>query len=811
MRQWLRSDIQAGRAGRAASWLLAIGLGLWTTAASAMPVAASRELPTDSGPWVVRAYYTDKAQVNRLTRRVAPWEVNHAQHFLVVEVPNRYEYSRLLAEGFTAAPDPALTAFVRHPGDGLETVPGYACYRTVEETFTSIAAIVSAHPTLASIVDIGDSWEKVRNPANGYDLRVLKLSNSTIAGPKPRVFLMGAIHAREYATAETLTRFAESLIARYPSDPDVRWMLDHHELYVLPHANPDGRKKAEVGALWRKNVNEAYCGTTSNSRGADLNRNYPYEWGMHGGSSGTACDETFRGAAAASEPETSAVVNYLRSIFPDVRPPDATTPAPADTSGIFLDVHSYGQLVMWPWGYTNGVAPNGAALTTLGRRAAYLNGYTPEQSVELYVTDGTTKDFVYGDLGIAAMSFEIGTAFFESCSNFESNVWPVNRNALDYLLRVARRPYQEPAGPSLSDLLTAPVEPGETIQLLANANDARFNQSNGSEPIQSISGADLYLGQLPWSPGATPDALATPLDGSFSSSSEGLSFALGSGARAPGRYTAYVRARDSLASGPIWAQDVDILPAGSSGKLQGVVRNATTLQPLAAPALLRLGTYGVYSAPTQGSSYGLRAPDGSYTLTASADGYAPKTLTGVVLSAPDTQTLNIDLAPLCTLFSDDASAGTGHFTLQSPWNIGTNRYTSAPQAFTDSPSGNYGNNINVAMTSLPLDLRDSSALRLRFQSWCDTENGYDYGHVEISPDGNTWTEIWNCNASALWTAVDLPLTALEGSANARIRFRLSTDVSQTFDGWSVDDIAIVGAGPACGGAPADALFANGYE
>lgn len=790
--------------------LCSLLLATCALAAWATPLLPTQDLPADNGPWVVRAYFSDKAQLDRLSRRMEPWEVNHAQHFVVIEVPDRAAYAGLLAEGFTVTPDPALTALLRQPGRGMDSVPGYACYRTVEETFATLVAIVSANPTLASIVDIGDSWEKVRNPANGYDMRVLKLSNSAIAGPKPRVFLMGAIHAREYATAETLTRFAENLIARYPTDADVRWMLDYHELYILPQANPDGRKKAEAGQLWRKNVNETYCGPTSSTRGADLNRNFPFEWGAHGGSSGVPCDETFRGASAGSEPETTSVINYLRTIFPDVRPPDLVTPAPADTSGIFLDVHSYGQLVMWPWGFTNGIAPNGVGLTTLGRRTAYLNDYTPEQAIELYVTDGGTKDFVYGDLGIATMSFEIGTAFFESCAGFESTIWPDNRNALEYLLRVARRPYQEPAGPSVTELLSAPIEPGETISLIGAASDARFKQNNGAEPVQAVSGADVYLGTLPWSPGATPDALATPLDGSFNSSSEGLSFTLASGARPVGRYTAYVRARDSGAAGPVWAQHIDILASGSSARLQGAVRNATTLQPVAVPAVLRLGPYGSASAPNLGSSYSMRAPNGSYALTVDAPGYAPKSLSNIVLTAPNTQTLNVDLAPLCSLFEDNASAGTGNFTLQSPWNVGSNRFVSAPQAFTDSPSGTYANNTNVAMTSVPLDFRDTSGLRLRFQSWCDTEAGYDYGHVEVSTNGSTWSELWSCNASASWSAIDLPLTALEGSATARIRFRLSSDSSQVLDGWSVDDISIVGAGPACG-APADAVFANGFE
>ena len=36
------------------------------------------------------------------------------------------------------------------------------------------------------------------------------------------------------------------------------------------------------------------------------------------------------------------------------------------------------ELVLWPWGFTSTVAPNGAALTTLGRKFAWFNGYEPQ-------------------------------------------------------------------------------------------------------------------------------------------------------------------------------------------------------------------------------------------------------------------------------------------------------------------------------------------------------------------------------------------------------------------------------------------------
>ena len=47
-------------------------------------------------------------------------------------------------------------------------------------------------------------------------------------------------------------------------------------------------------------------------------------------------------------------------------------------------------------------APNGTALQTLGRKFAYFNGHTPEQSYGLYPTDGTSDGVSYGELGVAA-------------------------------------------------------------------------------------------------------------------------------------------------------------------------------------------------------------------------------------------------------------------------------------------------------------------------------------------------------------------------------------------------------------------------
>lgn len=789
--------------------VLALGL-LCSGLLPAADAPPSDRLPGDAGPWVVRAYFDAKSQINRLARRTAPWEVNHAEGYVVVEVDNRFEYQRLLADGFRVTVDEALTDFVRNPRGGPEAVPGYGCYRSVEETQSTLADLAATHPTLASVVDIGDSWEKRQNPAHGYDLTVLRLTNSAITGDKPKVFMIGAVHAREYTPAEALTRFGEWLLAEYAHNPDVRWLLDHQEVHLLPQANPDGRKYAEAGQLWRKTVNQAYCGATSANRGADINRNYPFEWGNHGGSSGDPCNAIYRGPTPASESETAAIIAYARTLFPDVRPPDLAAPAPAETPGVFVDVHSYSRLVLWPWGFSETPTGNGAAFATLGRRAAWFPGYTPQASIELYPTDGSSKDFVYGELGVAALSFELGDAFFEPCAGFESTIWPDNRRAFEYLLRVARAPYQLPAGPSLETILGAPVEPGETARFVLTASDERFEQSNGIEPVQPIAGVRAWLDTPPWVAGSQPVTDGLPIDGLFDAPTELAVVSLPTVGLVEGRRMVYLAGRDTATEGPVYAAWLETVAPGTTGRIAGIVRDAASGLPIGVPALVVRAGSGTASLPETGSAYALRAPAGSHTLEVSASGYAARTVSDVAVTLGADTPLDISLEPFCTLFSDSASDGLGQFTSSSGWGASTERHASPPQSFTDSPSGNYGNGANSSLTSLPLDLRDSADLRLSFRSWCDTETGYDYGRLEVSTDGVIWNQLWSCNGDASWKAVEVTLPGLAGASQAQIRFRLTSDGSVTRDGWYVDDIVLTGTGALCR-AGSDGLFDDGFE
>jgi carboxypeptidase T len=320
-----------------------------------------------------------------------------------------------------------------------------------------------------------------------------------------------------------VTRLAEYLVDNYGTDPDATWMVDHHEIHIMLQANPDGRKQAETGLSWRKNTNQNYCSPTSNYRGADLNRNFAFKWACCGGSSDYECDLTYHGAYAASEPETQAIQNYMLAQFPDQRGPNDSDPA-----------------------------PNATGLQTFGRKMAYFNGHTPKQGYGLYPTDGTTKAFGYGELGIPAYTIEVGTSFFQDCAYFENTLVPDNMPALLYAVKVARTPYMTPAGPDAANVAldsgsTPPGIPaGTVVTLSATADDTRYNNSNGTEPSQNIAAAEYYVDVPPWVTDPVPIPIAmSPSDGSFNSTAEAVTAVIDTTGWSEGQHIIFVRSQDT--------------------------------------------------------------------------------------------------------------------------------------------------------------------------------------------------------------------------------------------------------------------------
>ncbi|GAA2242566.1 carboxypeptidase T [Streptomyces ruber] len=270
-------------------------------------------------------------------------------------------------------------------------------YHNYAEMTAEINQRIAAYPNIMSKRVIGTSYQ-------GRDIIAVKISDNVGTDEsEPEVMFTHHQHAREHLTVEMALYLLREFGAGYGSDSRITSMVNNREIWVIPDVNPDGGEyDIATGSYrsWRKNRQP---NSGSSYVGTDLNRNWGYRWGCCGGSSGSASSETYRGAAAESAPETKVVADFVRSRVVGGKQQIRAS----------IDWHTYSELVLWPFGHTYSDTTTGMtaddrnAFATVGRSMAASNGYTPQQSSDLYITDGTIDDWLWGNQKIFAYTFEM--------------------------------------------------------------------------------------------------------------------------------------------------------------------------------------------------------------------------------------------------------------------------------------------------------------------------------------------------------------------------------------------------------------------
>ncbi len=269
-------------------------------------------------------------------------------------------------------------------------------FHTHDELVEVVDQTVDDHPDLAEKIDVGTSHE-------GRDITAVRINGDAEAGEKPEVLFTHQQHAREILTVEMAIYLITMFTDEYGSDTRVTDLVDDRTIWIVPSVNPDGSAHdTESGDYqnWRKN-RQPNEGTST--PGTDLNRNWGHEWGCCDGSSDDPADPTYRGAEPESAPEVTQVADFVRDRVVDGEQQITT----------HIDLHTYGELVLWPYGYTyDETAPEMSrdAYDTheaLGTLMADSNGYTPQQSSDLYITDGSINDWMWADQGIFSFTFEM--------------------------------------------------------------------------------------------------------------------------------------------------------------------------------------------------------------------------------------------------------------------------------------------------------------------------------------------------------------------------------------------------------------------
>ncbi|MEV4626562.1 M14 family zinc carboxypeptidase [Micromonospora sp. NPDC049523] len=324
--------------------------------------------------------------------------INYSEHGILNVTATAAEVKAITALGFTLEAVPAPPARGATDGVGINAFPpADSNYHDYAELTAVINQVVSDHPTIARKSSIGSSYE-------GRDLPVIKISDNVGTDEaEPEILFNSQQHAREHLTVEMAIYLLNLFTDSYGSDSRITNIVNTREIWIVPTVNPDGSEyDIATGSYrsWRKNRQP---NSGSSNVGTDLNRNWGYNWGCCGGSSGTTSSETYRGPSAFSAPETQALRNFVNS-----RVVGGTQQIKAN-----IDFHTYSQLVLWPYGYTTANTAAGlnadqeATFRTLGQQMAATNGYTPEQSSDLYITDGDSLDWLWATHQIWAYTFEM--------------------------------------------------------------------------------------------------------------------------------------------------------------------------------------------------------------------------------------------------------------------------------------------------------------------------------------------------------------------------------------------------------------------
>ena len=562
-----KSQIVAENPDAANNHGIASGIGFRTTTASLQPQATSGKNPIAEkyDTLVMRVYFRDRAERDRLAQELNAEEVPTTGGYLTI-IRDRDLYYDLTARGLRVEIDENSSRNLSDPQILRDTF--YGGYKTVEEIYAFLDQKAAQFPDLVEKVDIGDSWCKshpgscvLPSPWNGYDLFVLHITNRNIPGPKPVFWADGDIHAREIATPEVVMRMIDYLLNNYDTNADVHWLLDYHDIWLMPEVNPDGHHIVEAGGggnspyMYRKNGNNFGGGACSwpptafDHFGVDNNRNFPFKWGCCGGSSGFVCDQTYRGTSAGSEPEDMAIVNKIRTLVPDQRGPGDTDPAPITATGVYQNIHTVVPVNLFTWGWSSTQMPNYAETRNIAAHMAAPNaggnGYPYGSIIEqLYPVDGGSIDWAYGELGMAAFSTELsGQDFLPSYSCIDNpgcgssqGIWPENRGMLLYLAKIARTPYLTSHGPDANTVVTNPasVPQGVPSQLTASINFAWSNNAFS----QNVGAAEYYIDTPPWAGGT-----AIPMNGTFNSPTVAVNATINTASLSVGRHVIFVRGR----------------------------------------------------------------------------------------------------------------------------------------------------------------------------------------------------------------------------------------------------------------------------
>ncbi|XP_050335205.1 carboxypeptidase B isoform X3 [Bactrocera neohumeralis] len=263
-------------------------------------------------------------------------------------------------------------------------------YQRYHEIAAYLEELAKRYSSRVNVTSIGDSYE-------GRKLHAITITNGDGAANKNVILMDAGIHAREWIAPAAALYVIQQLMENYEQNSD---LLVNYDWIIVPLVNPDGYEYSHTrDRLWRKTRKPVtiFCD------GTDGNRNFDFHWGEIATVS-HPCASTFRGSSAFSEPETQALRDLMHSL--------------TGRAKFYLSLHSFGNYLLYPWGYTSELPETWRDIDDIARAGAAAiktatgTEYTVGSSTNvLYPASGGSLDYALAKAKIPVpMAMELPSA-----------------------------------------------------------------------------------------------------------------------------------------------------------------------------------------------------------------------------------------------------------------------------------------------------------------------------------------------------------------------------------------------------------------
>ncbi|KAL6834328.1 hypothetical protein J3E69DRAFT_377118 [Trichoderma sp. SZMC 28015] len=261
-----------------------------------------------------------------------------------------------------------------HKAGHLPDLSWYQTYHPYEDHLQYWDDLAAAFPKNSKKYELGLSYEN--RTIYAFHL----FGDKGEKGNKPIILWHGTVHAREWISTAVIEYWAWQLINGYKTkNKEITKFLDYYDFWLVPFHNPDGFSYTQTtDRMWRKN---RLPRSNTTCVGTDLNRNWSFEWGGEpgtGAASTNPCSDTFQGLAPGDTPENIAVSSLSNKLG-------------KSRKGIrsYIDLHSYGQKILTPPGWTCNTSQYPA---TLPRMLEVAEGFA--NAVQAF--DSRNETYQYG-------------------------------------------------------------------------------------------------------------------------------------------------------------------------------------------------------------------------------------------------------------------------------------------------------------------------------------------------------------------------------------------------------------------------------